>query len=110
MVEIIVSIQHAYQQTEYDLEVSTNMSVGKCIEQVAVHLGWLSPAMISNVDYSVELVPGCLLPLDQSLEQANVWSGAALIFHPPASVPQQQPKQQPAADPPVSGYQFIQID
>lgn len=112
MSEIILSIQHAYQQEEYDLEVSQSLPIGKCIEQVGVYFGWLTPVMLASTHYSVTLAAGQALPLDVTFEQAGIWNGAQLIFHPPGSGPRKQPEPLPptAPEPPASGYQFIQLD
>lgn len=111
MAEIIISLRHAYQSQEYDLEVSPDMPIDACIQQAAISLGWLTPAMAGSVGYTVEAASGSGLPLHLTFEQAGIWTGAALVFHPPGAQPPPQPPRPKAPDNQAEGgYQFVQLD
>jgi hypothetical protein len=111
MPEIILSLRHAYQTEEIDLEVDPDQTLRGCVETVAVLKGWLTPALLSTTAYTLEAAPGRNLPLDLTFQQARVWSGAALVFHPPGGAPKENIHKQPtrpAND--ANGYQFIRLD
>jgi hypothetical protein len=110
MAEIIVSLRHAYQSQEIDLEVSPDQMIREFTDLIAAQQGWITPALIKSLDYSIEVAPGKNLSLDQTFRQANLWSGASLIFHPPASSPQKENPNSKKTTDEKPGYRFIRLD
>jgi hypothetical protein len=96
MADIIVSLRHANEQKETDLEVDSDQLIRECIDLIASLKGWISPKLISSVNYSLEAAPGQYPPLDLTFQRANICNGAALIFHPSGEIRAENIPQQPA--------------
>lgn len=106
MAEIIISLRLESEQEEIDLEVSSDQPIRECIDLIAGADGWLTP----KLPYTVEAYPGRNLPLDVTFAQANVWSGSALIFHPPGGVPKVTIPQPTKQDNEENGYRLRRLD
>ncbi len=111
MAEIMLSLRHAYETAEIDLEVDPDQTIRGCVETIAMLKGWLTPALLSTTVYTIEAAPGRDLPLDLTFQQAQVWSGAALVFHPPGAAPKENAQKQPAKPAgETGGFQFTRLD
>lgn len=106
MAEIIVSLRLESEQEESDLEVSSDQTIRECVDFIASKRGWLTPALA----YTVEAFPGKFLSLDLTFQQADIWNGAALIFHPPGGVPKETIPQPVKQTSEKNGYQFTRLD
>lgn len=114
MVDILISIRHASQENEIDLEVSSDQPIRECVDFIALRERWASPGLLSSLAYSVETRSSRHLPLDQTFQQANIWDGAELIFHPPGSPaaadPPSRPEEPRQKKPENNSYKMIQLD
>ena len=83
MQRVIVTVKRENEARVRDLDVPADVPVAQLTEMITQALHWDTDQAGSRVEYQLEANPGKrLLKPEDTLESAQVWDGAWLVFHP----------------------------